>query len=73
MEGFFNLYWGDDAGPLYWEIAELDTEFLYQISIGSGLGSDPVGIDRGQLRGTHLLEGARHQAAGNRKLTRGAR
>ena len=36
MEGFFNLYWDDDAGALYWEIAELDTEFLYQISMGSG-------------------------------------
>ena len=28
----------------------------YQISMGSGLGSNPVGIDRGQLRGTHILE-----------------
>ena len=59
MEGFFNLYWDDDAGALYWEIAELDTEFLYQISMGSGLGSNPVGIDRGQLRGTHVFEARR--------------
>ena len=59
MEGFFNLYWDDDAGSLYWEIAELDTEFLYQISMGSGLGSNPVGIDRGQLRGTHVFEARR--------------
>ena len=56
MEGFFNLYWEDSSGSLYWEIAELGTEFLYQISMGSGLGSNPVGIDRGQLRGTHILE-----------------
>jgi len=55
MEGFFNLYWDDGSGTLYWEIAELDTEFLYQISMGSGLGSNPVGIDRGQLQGTHVL------------------
>ena len=47
MEGFFNLYWDDGSGTLYWEIADLDTEFLYQISMGSGLGSNPVGIDRG--------------------------
>ena len=59
MEGFFNLYWDDDAGALYWEIAELDTEFLYQISMGSGLGSNPVGIDRGQLRGMHIFEARR--------------
>ena len=59
MEGFFNLYWDDDTGSLYWEIADLDSEFLYQISMGSGLGSNPVGIDRGQLRGTHVFEARR--------------
>ena len=59
MEGFFNLYWDASTGSLYWEISELDTEFLYQISMGSGLGSNPVGIDRGQLRGTHVLEAKR--------------
>ena len=59
MEGFFNLYWDDGSGTLYWEIAELDTEFLYQISMGSGLGSNPVGIDRGQLEGTHVLAAKR--------------
>jgi len=59
MEGFFNLYWDDSTGALYWEIAELDTEFLYQISMASGLGSNPVGIDRGQLRGTHVLAAKR--------------
>ena len=56
IEGFFNLYWDDAAGTMYWEIDKLDTEFLYQISMASGLGSNPVGIDRGQLRGTYLLK-----------------
>jgi len=59
MEGFFNLYWQASSGSLYWEIAELGSEFLYQISMGSGLGSNPVGIDRGQLRGTHILQSRR--------------
>ena len=59
MEGFFNLYWEASSGSLYWEIDELGSEFLYQISMGSGLGSNPVGIDRGQLRGTHVLESQR--------------
>ncbi len=56
MEGFFSLYWEDSSGSLYWEIDEPGSEFLYQISMGSGLGSNPVGIDRGQLSGTHVLE-----------------
>ena len=56
MEGFFNLYWDDASGVLYWELDLAGGEFLYQITMGSGLGSNPVGIDRGQLRGTHVLE-----------------
>ena len=59
MEGFFNLYWDDGEGALYWELDLSIGEFLYQISMGSGLGSNPVGIDRGQLRGTHVLEAVR--------------
>ena len=59
MEGFFNLYWDDGEGALYWELDLSAGEFLYQISMGSGLGSNPVGIDRGQLRGTHVLEARR--------------
>ena len=59
MEGFFDLYWDDEGGVLYWELDLGGGEFLYQISMGSGLGSNPVGIDRGQLRGTHVLEAQR--------------
>ena len=59
MDGFFNIFWDAGTGSLFWEISALDTEFLYQISMGSGLGSNPIGIDRGQLRGTHILEAQR--------------
>src|SRR5581483_10075324 len=50
--GYFNLYWDEATGKLFWEIDKLNTEFLYQVSMASGLGSNPVGIDRGQLGGT---------------------
>ena len=59
MEGYFNLYWNEAEGKLYWEIDKLDTEFLYQVSMASGLGSNPVGIDRGQLRGTYVFSAKR--------------
>jgi hypothetical protein len=59
MEGYFNLYWDNSTGKMYWEIDELDVEFLYQVSMASGLGSNPVGIDRGQLRGTYVLSATR--------------
>ena len=55
MGGYFDLYWDASTGKMYWEIDELDVEFLYQVSMASGLGSNPVGIDRGQLRGTYVL------------------
>lgn len=59
MTGYFTMYWDASSGSLFWEIDKLDTEFLYQVSMGSGLGSNPVGIDRGQLRGTYVLEAQR--------------
>lgn len=59
MAGLFDLYWEEGTGSLYWEIGEADTEFLYQVSMGSGLGSNPVGIDRGQIRGTKVLKPTR--------------
>lgn len=59
ITGFFNLYWDARAGALYWEIDKLDTEFLYQISMGSGLGSNPIGIDRGQMGDSHILSAQR--------------
>ena len=56
MEGFFNLYWEDSSGSLYWEIDELGTEFLYQISMGSGLGSN-------RLASTGSAQGHTHSGA----------
>lgn len=59
MEGYFNIYWEESTGKLYWEIDKLDTEFLYAVSMASGLGSNPVGIDRGQLGGSYILSAKR--------------
>ncbi len=55
MEGFFDLYWDEKQGKLYWLIDRWDSEFLYQVSLATGLGSNPVGLDRGQLGSTHVL------------------
>jgi hypothetical protein len=54
--GFFDLYWDEDDGKLYWEIDRWDIEFLYQVSLTTGLGSNPVGLDRGQLGRTMILK-----------------
>ncbi len=56
LEGFLDLYWEESTGKLYWEIDSFDREFLYQVSLASGLGSNPVGLDRGQLGNTVILK-----------------
>ena len=55
LEGFVDLYWDDATGHLFLELDPAGPELLYQVSLASGLGSNPIGLDRGQLGGTHLL------------------
>jgi Met-zincin/Domain of unknown function (DUF5117) len=55
MPGYFNIYWDAKAGKLWLEIAQWGTEFLYQSALPAGIGSNDIGLDRGQLGGTHLV------------------
>ena len=55
LEGFVDLYWDDGTGHLFLAFDPSGPELLYQVSLASGLGSNPIGLDRGQLGGTHLL------------------
>ena len=48
-DGFFPMYWDANAGKIWLEIPRFNTDFLYVSSLPSGLGSNPVGLDRGQL------------------------
>jgi hypothetical protein len=49
LPGFFPLYWDARAGKMWIEIDRLDTDFLYVDSLPAGLGSNDIGLDRGQL------------------------
>src|SRR3984893_7326783 len=55
MAGYFNIYWDAKAGRLWLEVDKWGTEFLYQSSMPAGIGSNDIGLDRGQLGGTHLV------------------
>ncbi len=55
MEGFLDLYRDDDEGKLYLEVDRWEEELLYQTSLATGLGSNPVGLDRGQLGTTRVV------------------
>jgi hypothetical protein len=48
-KGFFNFYWEEGTGKVYLEISKLGDEFLYVSSLPAGLGSNDIGLDRGQL------------------------
>ena len=49
LDGYMPLYWQASTGKLFMEIGRFNQELLYQISLPAGLGSNPVGLDRGQL------------------------
>lgn len=55
MPGLVDLYWQADKGKMYMVIDQLEQEFIYQVSLASGLGSNPVGLDRGKLGHTFVL------------------
>jgi hypothetical protein len=55
IDGYFPLYWDAAAGTLWMEIPALGTEVLYVSSLSAGLGSNDIGLDRGQLGGTALV------------------
>jgi hypothetical protein len=55
--GYFNLYWDAKQGKLWLEIdaKKWNTEFLYQSGLPAGIGSNDIGLDRGQLGKTAIV------------------
>jgi hypothetical protein len=55
FDGYVPYYWDADNGKLYLKIDTLDQDFLYISSLSQGLGSNDIGLDRGQLGRTHVV------------------
>lgn len=55
MDGFMPLYWDADAGKLWMEIARFNEELIYVSSLPAGVGSNDIGLDRGQLGGERIV------------------
>jgi len=55
LSGFFPLYWDEKAGNLFLEIERMGEEFLFYTSLAAGLGSNDVGLDRGQIGQERLM------------------
>jgi len=55
-DGFIPFYLDEEKGKIYLEIDKLDWEFLYVNSLTAGVGSNDIGLDRGQLGDTRIVE-----------------
>jgi hypothetical protein len=53
--GFFPFYWDAKAGKIWLEIDKWNTEFLYVESLPAGIGSNDIGLDRGQLGSSNIV------------------
>lgn len=65
FEGFFNFYYSEKDDEIYVEVKDLDKEFLYVQSLTTGIGSNDVGLDRGQLGNEAVVK---FQKAGKKLL-----
>jgi hypothetical protein len=56
FKGYFNFFWDEKEGKIWLEIDKLDKEFLYVHSLPSGVGSNDIGLDRGQIGGQRIVK-----------------
>ena len=55
-EGYLNFYWDDNKGKVYLEIKNLNLEMIYVNYLSAGVGSNDLGLDRGQIGGTRIIK-----------------
>ncbi|MAO18785.1 MAG: peptidase, partial [Muricauda sp.] len=49
FSGYFNFFYDDSTDKIYLQVDNLEKDFLYVYSLSSGIGSNDIGLDRGQL------------------------
>jgi hypothetical protein len=55
-DGFFDFYYDEKQDRIFLVIDKLGTEFLYVHSLPAGVGSNDIGLDRGQLGGERIVK-----------------
>ena len=55
FDGFLPFYWDRTTGKVWVEVGRFGEEFLYTVSLPAGVGSNDIGLDRGQLGGSHVV------------------
>lgn len=56
QQGYFSFYHDESKGKVYLQVDKFDQEFLFQSSLPQGVGSNDIGLDRGQLGDTRLVK-----------------
>ncbi|WP_224482950.1 zinc-dependent metalloprotease [Robertkochia aurantiaca] len=64
-EGFFDFWYDASEDKIYLETDDTEKEFLYVYSLSHGLGSNDIGLDRGQLGNEQVVY---FKKAGNKML-----
>ena len=54
-KGYFNYYWDAAQGKIFIVVDKLETPFLYVNSLPAGLGSNDIGLDRGQIGDSRIV------------------
>jgi len=55
LSGYFDMYWDQSTGKLWLEVEDFEKEFLYVNSLSAGVGSNDIGLDRGQLGNERIV------------------
>ena len=55
VPGYFTYYWDAREGKLWLQIDKWNTPFLYYESLPNGVGSNDIGLDRGQPGETNVV------------------
>ncbi|WP_354667799.1 zinc-dependent metalloprotease [Alteromonas sp. C1M14] len=64
-DGFLPFYYDSATDKVYLNVDKLDSEMLFLSSLPQGVGSNDIGLDRGQLGVNHIIKFERH---GNKVL-----
>lgn len=56
QQGYFSFYHDEQKGKVYLQIEHFNQQFLFQSSLPHGIGSNDIGLDRGQLGDTRLVQ-----------------
>jgi hypothetical protein len=54
--GYFNFYWDSNEGKIWLEVDHFDDEFLLVNSLSHGVGSNDLGLDRGQIGNNRIVK-----------------